>query len=62
MVEGMHSLTTCYYPAKSHHIVVDLDSVLQTTVVEELLVHLEQRKSPAARNMIDSRRMEGRDH
>ena len=60
--EGMHSLTMCCSREKSHNIVVDLDSALQTAVMEELLVHLEQRKSPAARDMIDSRRIEGRNH
>ena len=60
--EGTHSWTTCYCRVKRHNIVVDLNSVLQTAVVEELLVHLEQRKFPAARNMIDSRRNEDQDH
>ena len=58
----MHSLATCYSRAKSYRFVVDLGSVLQTTVVEDLLAYLEQGVSPAALKMVVSRRIEGRYH
>lgn len=61
-MEGMHSSATCYSLAESHNFVVELDSGSQMTAVDQLLVYLEQAKSPVARNMVDSRRLEGQEN